>query len=294
MLPIALKNGKIIHIKDVPSGLACGCICPACQSPLVAKKGSRKVHHFTHYKHAECSGGLETTLHYYAKELLASHRNIVVPPLKIRQVETPILPARRLSFDKVVLEKAWNRTRPDLALRIAPYQWIHIELIVTHATEYSKLKQLQKSKIKALEVDLMAFQKTVDLAELRYVLLKGTGRKTWLNHPQKTELLHRIHSSSTSKKVKIRTNGKWHFYTVKQCPAQKRKWKERGIDGLYYAHVFQDCLHCKYCLGIDYYDKEDSLDFGPALPQSIQCAGNLDFHDFHQLQKSLKDVNCNF
>ena len=34
----ALKDGEIVSIEDVKSGLNCSCICPACGDPLVAKK----------------------------------------------------------------------------------------------------------------------------------------------------------------------------------------------------------------------------------------------------------------
>lgn len=36
----AVKNGVATSIEDVESGLKCGCFCPACGKPLVAKKGS--------------------------------------------------------------------------------------------------------------------------------------------------------------------------------------------------------------------------------------------------------------
>ena len=40
----ALKDGEITSIADVESGLKCGCVCPACGEPLVAKKGSKVMH----------------------------------------------------------------------------------------------------------------------------------------------------------------------------------------------------------------------------------------------------------
>ena len=41
-LTYALKDGEIVSIEDVKSGLNCGCICPACSDPLVAKKGEKR------------------------------------------------------------------------------------------------------------------------------------------------------------------------------------------------------------------------------------------------------------
>ena len=35
----AIKDGVATSIENVESGLKCGCICPSCGEPLVARKG---------------------------------------------------------------------------------------------------------------------------------------------------------------------------------------------------------------------------------------------------------------
>ncbi len=45
----ALKDGIAMSVENVESGLKCGCICPSCGEPLVAKKGTKRMHHFSHY-----------------------------------------------------------------------------------------------------------------------------------------------------------------------------------------------------------------------------------------------------
>ena len=42
---MALKNGNLISIDEVESGLKCNCFCPVCNSQLVARKGKERVHH---------------------------------------------------------------------------------------------------------------------------------------------------------------------------------------------------------------------------------------------------------
>ena len=66
-LPFGLKNGQIVEINEVEKGLACNCICPSCGSPLIARKGQKKIHHFAHYK-ADCKAALETAIHLAAKK----------------------------------------------------------------------------------------------------------------------------------------------------------------------------------------------------------------------------------
>lgn len=37
-LTYALKDGVLVHISQVPSGLQCGCKCSACGETLIAKR----------------------------------------------------------------------------------------------------------------------------------------------------------------------------------------------------------------------------------------------------------------
>lgn len=38
-------DGKLVYVDDVPNGNKCGCFCPACKEPLMAKKGEKRRHH---------------------------------------------------------------------------------------------------------------------------------------------------------------------------------------------------------------------------------------------------------
>ena len=83
-LPFGLKDGKILHISQVEQGLNCGCICPNCQHPLIARKGSKTTHHFAHYKGKECEKALETALHIAAKEILSRYKRIILPRIELK------------------------------------------------------------------------------------------------------------------------------------------------------------------------------------------------------------------
>jgi len=59
-LPFGLnQNNILVHIADAESGKNCSCVCPSCQSPLIAVKGNIKQHHFRHAVVNECEGGME-------------------------------------------------------------------------------------------------------------------------------------------------------------------------------------------------------------------------------------------
>ena len=67
----ALKDDEIIGIQEVESGLKCGCCCPACGEVLVAKKGEKMMHHFSHYAVNNCEYGYESSIHLAAKDILS-------------------------------------------------------------------------------------------------------------------------------------------------------------------------------------------------------------------------------
>ncbi|WP_366511760.1 competence protein CoiA family protein [Mesorhizobium sp.] len=73
-------DGTLAHIGKVARGLACGCVCPACDGQLVARlKDDQQVPHFAHHGGEACGGGPETVLHLLAKEAFRSDPKLFLP-----------------------------------------------------------------------------------------------------------------------------------------------------------------------------------------------------------------------
>ncbi len=63
------QTGLLVNVDDVPVGNQCGCFCPACKEPLIAKnQGTKREHHFAHQSGTECEYAVESMLHILAKE----------------------------------------------------------------------------------------------------------------------------------------------------------------------------------------------------------------------------------
>lgn len=56
-LTYALKDGVLVHISQVPSGLQCGCKCSGMWRNINSKKGCKVIHHFAHKSTIECEFG---------------------------------------------------------------------------------------------------------------------------------------------------------------------------------------------------------------------------------------------
>lgn len=62
-------TGQLVDVDKVPVGNKCGCFCPACKEPLIAKnQGTKRMHHFAHQSGTECDYAIESMLHILAKE----------------------------------------------------------------------------------------------------------------------------------------------------------------------------------------------------------------------------------
>ncbi len=140
-IPYAERDGELVHVSAVDRGLDCGCICPVCKEPVVARKGEVKRHHFAHYAGGMCDP--EGVLHFMGKELLRHRisRNI--------RHERPLRMQWQCCYcgdvhggnllkmaESVELEHAFYGCRPDMTLFDCdgvPVSFI--EVIVTHAPE---------------------------------------------------------------------------------------------------------------------------------------------------------------
>ena len=98
------RQGRLLDITEVPSGLACGCVCPACGDRLIARKGKMRTHHFAHQAGTECTAGGETALHRMCKEILEEHPLLMLPAKTVAVSGTNNM-GKRISHKLVVAEE---------------------------------------------------------------------------------------------------------------------------------------------------------------------------------------------
>lgn len=238
-LTYALKDGVITHISKVESGLACGCICPACGDKLIAKKGQVVRHHFAHHSKEPCEYGLETALHLAAKEIIASAKEMTIPQVRVifpKGCKPSILihESMVVKIDRVELEKRFDDIIPDIAVYSGNKKFF-VEIFVTHAIDERKLKKVKDMDISTIEIDL---SKMTDFSEIELtkVVLGNNPRKTWKYNRVEEKLLQKY--IGTSEKLWIKERG--FTIHVDNCPKKMRTWR-----GKPYANVIDDCLACE-------------------------------------------------
>jgi competence CoiA-like predicted nuclease len=178
-LEFGLLNGRLAHISKVENGLNCGCLCPACKTLLVAKKGKINKHHFAH-KNTDCNKGIETALHLMAKDILQKHMKIKIPKYIVYLENYGCMeatPEGYITADRVTLEKRIDDMVPDVIFEKEGKKML-IEIAVTHSIDHDKLDKIKKHGFSVLEVYLD--DHSFSEKSLEEAVIHSTHNKKWI------------------------------------------------------------------------------------------------------------------
>lgn len=278
-LPFGLKNGKLVHVSEVEKGLSCGCVCPSCNHPLVARKGNKTKHHFAHYKGKECGYGLETALHYAAKELLETHKKIVIPKVDLKigpdnKKHWILSKEREIVFDEVKLEIYYDGVIPDVLVYVKGKP-LMIEITVTHKTNKEKIQKVKEQGISILEVDLADFEREFSIEDLEKEVIYNTANKKWLLNIKSEKIKELAYQVSERKDCVA--------LSPPSCPVENLEYKD-------YKKItwIDNCSYCDYCMGIDYDSFFTDEDY---LRATVFCSGKNKINTFGDLLRFAKDNN---
>lgn len=202
MLTFALRDGRPVHVDDVPNGKACGCVCPQCGGALIAcNGGSKKEHHFAHTSDArrECEWAVESALHLLAKEVLQETGRMALPPVVV-EANPPEIPfdvviseAGPAELGDVEAERPMSGFKPDLIATVRNASGresrLMIEICVTHAVDEEKLERVAQEGISMVEVCLGDLDREITRDVLAEVLASDHSRTSWV-YNAKSDLLH--------------------------------------------------------------------------------------------------------
>jgi len=78
-----------VDVENVPRGAKCGCICPACKTPLIARQGEEKEWHFAHASRKvyektqkECEFSFYLSVRMMARQIIGDELKIRLPEYK--------------------------------------------------------------------------------------------------------------------------------------------------------------------------------------------------------------------
>lgn len=190
-LIFGLRDDALHHINEVHSGLACDCLCPSCNSPLIAKKGGVNIHHFAHYNSENCGMGFESAIHYLAKATVEKYKYIEVPSRFILNSAFHYYSEstfKTIHIEHVLLEKRVGSLIPDLIAETSMGRF-YIEVVYTNPVTEDKLIKLRKHNCPVLEIDLNNFDMDTLLAKPRTLLNSKEAGKKWLIMPNDSKVV---------------------------------------------------------------------------------------------------------
>ena len=243
-LPFGMKDGALVRVSEVVSGLACGCSCPGCGGVLVARKGMKVEHHFAHHGVDDCGGGLESALHLAAKAAFETAGFIALPAVLLKPgangsgrvlAEAAVYP-----IDSVRLEKRVARFVPDVIVEIRGHELL-VEVFVTHRVDAVKARRVADAGCSMIEVDLSDLPRDLPAELIEDRVIKGLDGKRWVYNRHADETYRHLLSTSQRKPVVERRLA----LHVDYCPIRARVWR-----GKPYANFLDDCANCDHCLAV--------------------------------------------
>ena len=209
-VPYGLRDGKMYAAREVPAGLACGCICLGCQQPLVAKNHGKKVRpHFAHHVDRACRGAFESSIHRRAKELIVDKGRLMLPAWdgdetmpnppcapdangQLHQGHRVDIPANMVVLTDACMEIQRVDYRPDVVAKDSDGDLL-IEVRVTHAVGDQKTRNVRSDGYRMVEIDLSKI--TADQAEdpdlFEILVLNTASNRIWISHPEAADAWRR-------------------------------------------------------------------------------------------------------
>lgn len=285
------RNGTLVRIEDVERGLACGCTCPACGEPLVAKKGSgKKIPHFAHHSDKNCEYAYETSLHLAAKSILENAKKLVIPPLYLQfpystKKSLLIHDAKEICIDSVELEKRIGEIVPDVVVYAAGSKLL-VEIFVTHSVS-DKLEKIKAAGISTIEIDLSDVDRDISMEDLEALLLEDSPQKQWVYSAQEAKKYKDFVFLADELPVADLRKTTWPNYSeqiVRDCP-----FSPRYLNKEWCAVLGEDCVCCLY-----YIQTVDCKEEKGADEKHIFCTGRervVDCADFDKTAEERVEKN---
>jgi len=232
-----LKNNIAAHISEVPSGLACECVCPGCSATLEAVNSEnpfwKKRPHFRHYNVPELSDCETKAVLKAAKETFSKGNKFLTPEkmvsATVRSKSGKIFTEDRLIPSDVQEITAYDFVdSTDAILTLSNGQKIYVRLIATgKLSDYSSPKQTQFAEVLVDISDPVL--RTANRDVLREHITLSPEQRKWcsnqIDSPLQKELLMTAQKAADEhdKQMFAAQEKREHLIVIRDDPREKLK-----------------------------------------------------------------------
>ena len=144
-------EGRLVHIDSVPRGLDCGCVCPQCHEPLLARHGEINKHGYAHHSNtrgANLKICYMVTLYKLAEQIIQTNKRVFAPSYY------GIFGAKKFDFDDVKIDSKYEREdkQPDVIATSVDGKQYLIEFKFKYKVQHKQA--IDYKNLNCLEIDL--------------------------------------------------------------------------------------------------------------------------------------------
>jgi len=268
LIPFGLcaTTGKLLDISEVERGIKCNCICPSCDTPLVARQanitwhfahGSRKVYKKTKQK---CDYSFFVSIRMMARQVIGSEISLKVPSYTetIKQInkstgrndslEFKITNEGEVKLTDIAIEETYHGVAVDFIGSIGRYQ------IVVYLSHHGRdvpeeLLEMPGEQCGILEISLNGVGQLFSGIKkggesfkslLRNYIIENSVSKTWLGHPRYQKCL----SEAQKQLVGLQLQKTVEHREMEALGLSPQNVRERTLQDLKKITVVFECISC--------------------------------------------------
>ena len=214
------SDQRLVDVHQVPSGKACGCSCPSCKAPLIARKGTKKVWHFAHDSKSEIRNQLEKCNYSFfvsarmmALQLVGEQLTINLPASEVTlsehniSITETVTQSRQVQIENISLNRKISGVNVDLLGNIDGYA---LAIIFGHPgrEKPGEIVEILGEKVGVVEISLDTVKdKFVAIgasentfSEILYDFIADDfPSKRWLYHPRYQQVIEIAKSKLSDK-----------------------------------------------------------------------------------------------
>lgn len=188
------ENSRLVHIGEIKNQENISLVCPSCLSPVIPVRGKIKQPHFRHNVPTECGGGLESSVHLAAKQIIKERKKIALPQYGISGsiIDSKGKPHTKkvtiteqgtiINFNSVEDEIALFGIKADILAKTDDDSFI-IEIFYRHQVDELKREKIIKANISAIEIDLSGLTpESINNWEYFWEYINDPKNIKWLHH----------------------------------------------------------------------------------------------------------------
>lgn len=209
------RDQAIVDVYAVHRGRACGCICPSCRTPLIARHGEEKAWHFAHASRnvydrtvQECDFSFYVSVRLMARQLIGSKLTLALPEYRdrvsqyvdvlheTRELDYVITKGKAIQLEQVEVETRFAKAAVDLKGRVGDFEFV-VYLVHPGRLVPPELEALDGIKAGVIAIDLRNLagvfaqltggERTYSDA-LADFLGNDLASKRWVYHPRRAAL----------------------------------------------------------------------------------------------------------